>query len=438
MFLTPHHFQQWDRYYDRLLSERFRLTSPFGWGCVELTIDTDGLSNGTFSLLRLCGIMPDGLIINMPDEDLSPQSRVVGESFEVTMDHLDVYIGIAADKSGSANISMDDGKESSVEGRAMRYAMKTSDFVDNTTGENRREVSVAGKSFKLFFSGEQMSDYTTLKIAEVIRTPGGSLVLRESYVPPCMTIAASPYLVNLARNLLDILKAKSSMLEGICRDVAESAKADAVKLSLLRTVNATIPQLAHICRQTSIDPERLYLIVSQLAGELASYSPKVKVGDIPAYHHSDLSPVFSSLEKMIRFVVEGVSETETVSIPLEEIRPHIWLGRTTDDRLFETSRFYLVVSGDLPDNELSDIVPVRFKAGASEDLELIINAAMPGVRLYHNPRPPSSIPIKEGHQYFRLDDQGSFWEAVLRSRSIAFYVPADLAGLGIQLIAAKE
>lgn len=35
MFLTPHHFQQWDRYYEQLLHDRVRAVNPFGWGSLK-------------------------------------------------------------------------------------------------------------------------------------------------------------------------------------------------------------------------------------------------------------------------------------------------------------------------------------------------------------------------------------------------------------------
>jgi len=433
MFLTPHHFQQWDRYYEKTLTDRLHLLSPFGWGCAEINIDTDGLANGTFALLRLLGVMPDGLPVNIPAEDPSPQTRPIGDHFAPTMDHLDVYLGIAAEHPGSANISIDDQADTQL----IRYFMKTVKTSDDNTGKNIREISVARKNWKLFFSGEVMSDYTTLKIAELVRTTGGTILLRETYVPPCLSVGASPYLMKLARSMLDILSAKSKALESVRRDITESAPVDAAKLSLLKTVNASIPFLAHTCHAPSIHPEALYLMLSRLVGELTTFSADLQAKDIAPYHHDNLSQSFRDLERKIRLVAEGVS-AEYVVIPLEKSRQHVWGGQVPDDGLFETSQFYLVVSCDLSANEVGERIPMRIKAGSAQELDLIVSTAMPGVRLYHNPRPPSRLPLKEGRHYFRLDDHGSFWDAVSRSKSISFYVPTDLKGLELELIAMKE
>src|SRR5678815_609690 len=94
MLLTPQHFQQWDQYYDQLLIERLRFLSPFGWGVTQLDIDHDGLANGRLTLLRLTGIMPDGLVIRIPEGDAAPQTRLWGDLFKPSRDQLDVYLGV--------------------------------------------------------------------------------------------------------------------------------------------------------------------------------------------------------------------------------------------------------------------------------------------------------------------------------------------------------
>jgi type VI secretion system protein ImpJ len=67
-----------------------------------------------------------------------------------------------------------------------------------------------------------------------------------------------------------------------------------------------------------------------------------------------------------------------------------------------------------------------------------VAAAMPGVRLYHTPRPPATLPVKLGYQYFRLDDRGVFWEEIKKSQVVALHIPESLQTLTIQLLAAKD
>jgi type VI secretion system protein ImpJ len=434
MFLTPHHFQQWDRYQDMLLSERLRSLTPFGWGVTKLDIDTDGLANGNVALLSLHGVMPDGLVVKIPDRDPSPETRSLGNLFPPTLDHLDVLLGIPAENPGAANLRLDAAAGS----RPTRYVADYTKVPDENTGENVREITVAQKNLKIFFSGEDTADHVTLKLAELVRTAGGTIVLRETYIPPCLSVSASSYLMRMARSLLEVLSAKSSSLTGVRRGAAESGTADVIKFSLLHTVNSYIPLMAHICQVGAVHPEHLFLTMSRLAGELTTFSPDYHSKDLPQYHHADLSKTFKDLEQKIRSVVESVTPTQYISIPLVTSRENIWSGRVSDERLFVTSRFYLVAAGDLPEEQIQELIPRRIKVGSINEMDLIVSTAMPGVRLYHTPRPPTSIPVKAGHHYFRLENQGEFWDSICRSHTVGFYVPTDLKGLRFELLAVKE
>lgn len=84
------------------------------------------------------------------------------------------------------------------------------------------------------------------------------------------------------------------------------------------------------------------------------------------------------------------------------------------------------------------MVGKRLKIGAIDDMELILNAAMPGVRLHHVLRPPASIPAKAGLQYFALESEGTFWDRICEGQVLAIYIPGDLQTLKIELLAVKE
>src|SRR4051794_36427832 len=81
LFLTPHVFQQADRYRDDLINFRFKSLTPFSWGVSELGVDRDGLANGYFTLHRCSGIMPDGLGIQIPEQDQAPALRSFKDLF---------------------------------------------------------------------------------------------------------------------------------------------------------------------------------------------------------------------------------------------------------------------------------------------------------------------------------------------------------------------
>lgn len=434
MFLTPHHFQQWDRYHEMLLSEHLHAITPFGWGITELDIDPDGLSNGNVALLRFRGVLPDGLVVNLPDQEPSPETRPIGTLFPASLDSIGVFLGVPVERPGAANCRLDGQAPT----RPMRYTAEPATSVDDNTGETLREVLIARKNLKIFFSGEEMGDYTTIKIAELVRTPAGAISLKETYIPAVLAVSASPALMKLARGLLEILSAKSNSLSGIRRGVTESAGIDMAKFLLLQTLNGFIPPISHFCQTGRIHPEALYRILAQLAGQLIAFSTAIQLKEIPPYDHNNLSRTFGALDQKIRSIVDVITPTQYVPIPLETKRENVLAGRVSDEKLFKSSQFFLVAAGDLPEDQLREMIPRRVKVGAVNELDLIVSAAMPGVRLYHTPRPPTSIPMKTGHHYFRLENYGDFWESICRSQVVGFYVPSDLKPLKFELLAAKE
>jgi type VI secretion system protein ImpJ len=98
----------------------------------------------------------------------------------------------------------------------------------------------------------------------------------------------------------------------------------------------------------------------------------------------------------------------------------------------------LVVAGDLSEDQIRQQVPQFIRIGSPTKLKEIVAAAMPGVRLYHTPRPPATLPVRVGQQYFRLDDRGVFWEEIKKSQIVALHVPQSLQSLRLQLLATKE
>jgi type VI secretion system protein ImpJ len=70
-------------------------------------------------------------------------------------------------------------------------------------------------------------------------------------------------------------------------------------------------------------------------------------------------------------------------------------------------------------------------------MDVIVATALPGLRLTYISTPPPSLPVRSGSRYFRVEKQGDFWESVCRSHVIAFYVPAELNKLRLELLAIK-
>ena len=438
MFLTPHHFQQWDRFYEDLLARRMRIPEPRGWGVSEIKVNEDALANGEFILSRCAGVMPDGLLVDLPDRDVPPKSRQIGPSFNPKQETLGVYFGSALVKPGSPAIKMDGAASE----RPSRYVRKAASVADATTGTNEREIGSAMKDLRILFEGEPLDDYATLKIAQLGRTATGSFTLKENYVPPCLHIGASPYLSTILRRIVEILSTKSSDLGKQRRSrsagLVEFTMSEAASFWLLRTVNAALPPLVHFYHRTQTHPEDVYLEMARLAGELFTFASDGHPKDIPLYVHDDLSATFTGLEETLRRLMETTIATRCTPITLEKTREGLYTGRVPDEQMLEKAQFYVAIMAGVPEEKVVREVPLKAKISSLDRVNLLIAQAVRGVPVKHLPTPPAEIPVQPGRSYFQMLKQGEHWDAVKSSRTMSIYIPPEFTQLKIELMAVKE
>ncbi|MEW5980284.1 MAG: type VI secretion system baseplate subunit TssK [Acidobacteriota bacterium] len=445
MFLTPHHFQQWDHYHESDLDFHLKALTPHAWGLTELEIHRESLANGQFTLTRCAGILPGGMAFNIPESEEAPPTRSVEGHFDAAAKSLDVFLGIGLRRDGSPNVS-ETGKEGP---RPTRFRTDVVKIADGVTGENEREVAVVQQNLKVLFGDEAVSDYECIKIAELKRTGQGLMALEETYIPPCLRISASGFLRDMVLRLLEILHAKSSSLAGErgqrTRGLAEFSTSDVANFWLLHTVNSFIPVVDHYYRTVRTHPEQLFLALAQLAGELMTFSPSGDPRDLPKYNHTNLALTFVKLDEVIQELLKTVIPTGAVQIPLRKESESKFTGQIVDDQLLIGAQVFLAASAEISEGQLITELPQQAKISSMDRIESLLGLALPGVGLTHRPVPPSPLRVKLDYQYFRLESQGSpemqqHWDSICKSRTIAIRIPNPkrFTGLKLELWSIKE
>ena len=89
----------------------------------------------------------------------------------------------------------------------------------------------------------------------------------------------------------------------------------------------------------------------------------------------------------------------------------------------------------MPDQELVQLVPVRFKVGAPDNVEKCVLSALPGVNLSHAAQVPAAIPVRPGSYHFAIETRGPLYERMLKAQSLMIYVPSGLREMKLKLIA---
>jgi type VI secretion system protein ImpJ len=319
-----------------------------------------------------------------------------------------------------------------------RYRAEVAMLRDENSGTTEKPIQLARKNFRLLVGEQPKHGLTSLRIARIKRSPAGLFELDQKFVPPLLDIAANDYLVSIARRLVEILAAKSSVLAGSRRQknlsLADFGTSDIANFWLLYTINTSFPILQHIFETRRGHPERLYAAMLALGGSLTTFSNQIHPRDLPKYDHDDLSKCFTDLDEKLRLLLETVVPSNFVSLPLKLIQPYTYATSLADDKYLRNTKLYLSVISEMNEAELISKTPYLIKVCSANHIEHLVRMALPGVPLTHIPRPPSAIPVKLNAQYFSLTQTGPAYEAIQRARNLAAFVPGDFPSPQLELI----
>ena len=433
MFLRPQHFQQQALFSEQAIAQLSRQIHAYPWGVRTVEIDTEALRAGQVCANTLELVYQDGVYVNAPGSDPLPAARNLTDIAQAGTETL-VYACLPILNAFGGNSSAPDA----VSARPARFSSELVATPDLHTNALETEVTALRANVRILLAQENRDGHQCVPIARICKNATGVWTLDETYVPPLLGIEGSPPLKLMMRRLLDIMLVKSQALAGSHRErvksVVEYGTSDISSFWLLHTVNRTFPLLNHFSR-TGAHPEALYALLAQLCGELMTFSSTLTLGDIPAYDPAGLTHVLAKIDSILRDLLETVISNRYAVIPLINTKPSFFVGRLESERLVENVDFYLSVSSELPATQVLDTVPLKLKIGSPDDVEKILNSALPGVRMAHAAQTPSAIPVRVGNHYFVLEPQGQIFERMLKARSICIYVPQALLELKLELIA---
>jgi type VI secretion system protein ImpJ len=431
-FLNPQHLQLQDRFLEEMLRFQVQALDFRPWGFRRLRIDQAALAGGTLSLSEATGIMPDGLLFDLPDSDAAPPVKPLADHFEGDVTSVDVYLAIPNYRERGFNVASPQREAQT------RYRAEIEMVRDENTGLAEKPVLLARKNLRLLVETEDLEGSSTLRVARVRKSAAGVLQLDTHFVPPLIDFQASDFLVSIARRLVEILSAKSSELAGSRRqknqNLADFTAADISRFWLLYTVNTALPVFRHLFETRKGHPEALYAAMLSLAGALTTFSVKMQPRDLPPYDHDNLGACFTDLDEKLRLLLETVVPSNYVALPLKLVQPSIYATSIDNDKYLSHTRMYLAVSADTSQADLIAKAPQLIKICSADSIEHLVQRALPGAPLAHVPTPPGAIPVKLNYQYFGLSQSGGPWEAVVRARNLAAYVPADFPNPQLELI----
>jgi len=432
VLLSPQHLQTQDRFLEDVLEFQLSSLMAFPWGFSRLEIDREALAGGAFAISAAAGILPDGLMFDCPSADPLPPPRPLDDCWEPDQRTLDLFLTVPEYRPGGYNVS------AASKDRNTRYTAEVLLRRDENTGLSEKPIQVARKNLRLLTEGESLDGSSSLRVARVTRSPTGGYQLDPRFVPPVVDLAASEYLIAIARRLVEILSAKSTSLSSTRRQknqsLAEFSISDVASFWLLYTVNGHLPQFRHLFEVRRGHPLELYHAMLALAGALTTFSTTLQPRSLPSYDHEDLSGCFTTLDEKLRELLDTVVPSNCVSLPLKQVQPLIQATAIDQERYFQAVQMYLAVSAEADQAELLRKTPQLLKLSSHDEVERLIRQALPGIGLSYVASPPSAVPVKLSHHYFLLNRSGPEWDAVVRSRNLAAYVPAEVQSPQMELV----
>lgn len=432
MKLDPHHFQQSDRYTLYYINSRIGMINSNNWGLKSLHIDAAALAGGNFSLINCTGIMPDGMIFNIPENDSVPKTRNFEGIFSATSERLDVYLALPVEHISGKNCSLDESQSNDTS----RYVMQNTDLSDYNTGTNIRSIGTAKPNFHFRFGDESLEDFVSIKLGEITRSSDGKYKMENQYIFPCVEISASEVLLENVRNILGTLVSKSKELKAQTSIQKPELSLTQVEiLLLLQTINAFIPLLNYYNNSKHIHPENLYTFLLTILGQLSTFSNSVlKLDSLPTYDHKHLTEIFDQVVNEIQMMlkVQKSVERKDVVITLRRQAETLFVGDLSPNQI--SAQFFLSVTGDVPEKKIITELPKNIKVSAFEEIFAVHQAGIQGVSVEYIARPPAGVSVKEKAHYFKINKDGRFWEKIVQKNNIAFFIASEFKSLQLELV----
>ncbi|MFV1982590.1 MAG: type VI secretion system baseplate subunit TssK [Thiohalomonadales bacterium] len=432
MFLSPQHFQQQERYFERFVDSKCSAFGVYGWGLQEFELDKELLKLGKIVIIHAKGVFPDGTPFNFPDIDEPPPVFVVPENTHNSI----VYLGVPVKRSGAMDVVSD----LTSQGLA-RYYSHDQEIRDVTTdsGENL-SLEVGKLRIRVLLESDDRSGYACFGILQVSESrEDKNIILDEQYIATSLDCNIAPQLVGFLSEIVGLLHHRAEAIAGRLADANRGGTAEVADYMMLQFINRIEPMCLHMSQMNGLHPIDLYTQIIQMAGELSTFVTKEKrPPSFPPYLHDELQDSFVPIMDSIRGGLSTVYEQTAISLNLEDKSYGIKVAQITDRSLIGSSMFVLAARADVKQSILRSGLPAQLKIASVERIRQLVNAGMSGIGMKPLPVAPRQIPFRSGYTYFELDRQSGFWKELQNSGGIAMHVGGDFPGLELEFWAIRQ
>ena len=451
LFLQPQHFQWQDLYFQSQIDPLNRYLQPSFWGTGHIAIHKEALDNYVFNVLggefrfrdMTHAIFPGNAILESRDFEKAWKDK--GKPFGV-------YLGIRKLSRNGKNVS-DSQDYESVSMVPTRYAAEreAERLPDLSAGGEELPIERMRFVLKLLWEDEKNSigDFEIIPIAQ-LESRKGQVIITPDYIPPVLSLSSSEALMQTIKAINELIISTTNRLERYKKDrgvnTAEFGTRDMVFMLTLRTLNRFSPLIRHMLGKSgAVHPWSVYGLLSQLIGELSTFSSKINLVNISKdspfylmdYDHEDLTQCFKSCRYIIARLMSDISSEPEYVVPFTyngqifsaEIAPKLVQGR---------KRFYLAVETEASQDQVIIELENQAKMSAPKQLSMLILQSLRGIELKHIINPPPELPRRNMGIYFSVNHQNPLWSKVVADQKVAISWDTRPKDVRIELMVAGE
>ncbi len=432
LFIKPQHFQQQQRNLEYQIDERVSAVSHYLYGITELTLNNEYLSFGRIAIQSASGVMQDGTVFRIPQEDVMPEALEIEDS---ALANSIVYLAIPLRSDALNEICWD---EKVGTGRFLAQSKEIRDIHSEQGGLSLLDVSPV--RLRLMLEREDRSAYASVAIAQIQeKRPDGSIVLNPNFIPCHINVAAVGGLYRFVNEMAGLMRERAKNIAQRIGSPTQGGVADVSDFMLLQSLNRMQTQLRHLATIRSLHPERLCEALSMMCGELATFTDESRLPpEFVSYQHDEPSLTFVPLMNTLRQLLSVVLEPRAVSIMLQKRKYGLMVAHMQDPSLVVDATFILAVRARMPLEELRKLFVQQTKVASVEKIRELISLQLPGVPIVPLPVAPRQLPYHAGYTYYQLDKASPAWNMLLNASGFAFHIAGEFEDLDLQFWAIRN
>lgn len=417
MFIEPQHFQQMEMHVKTQFNANLSAIVPHVFGILTLKWQQSLIKTQKLALEEVSAIFQDGYFVDSTAGDLLPEPIEIPRECKNQW----VYLSLPVINKNKKNIAH------SAESDSARFIMLSQNTPDFNASERHAEIIVGQANIKL--SLEPHPQYLNLKIAKIKSvTEEGHILLDRNAMPAWLNINHNPIIQSFYNELLNLLQYRISSLQ---KNIGEKqayhlqAITDFVAISCMLRYQTKI---RHLQSRTTLHPEKLYLLLSELYAELCLLTSS-EAKEIKAYDHLDQS-YFVILINNIREKLTESSREKLNALNLTPFEHSCLKAVIPNPDFIKAGTFILAAHSTLPLDALKEKLNL-IKVAAPQNIENLIKLQLPGFKLKNLAHPPVPIPYYRDYLYYEIEMDDP--QPVIESASLVIHVPAFLSDVGFQL-----